>query len=63
MILPSLTLMNTPQTPPAGNKTQYEEIDIPVALLSYADMLDISKVSVEPNQMCMTELPSNTHTY
>ncbi|XP_061095668.1 signal peptide peptidase-like 2B isoform X2 [Conger conger] len=30
-------------TPPAGNKTQYEEIDIPVALLSYADMLDISK--------------------
>lgn len=55
--------MNTPQTPPAGNKTQYEEIDIPVALLSYADMLDISKVSVEPNQMCMTELPSNTHTY
>lgn len=33
------------QTPPAGNKTQYEEIDIPVALLSYSDMLDISKVS------------------
>lgn len=32
------------QTPPAGNKTQYEEIDIPVALLSYSDMLDISKV-------------------
>ncbi|XP_035526266.1 signal peptide peptidase-like 2B [Morone saxatilis] len=31
-------------TPPAGNKTQYEEIDIPVALLSYSDMLDISKV-------------------
>ncbi|KAI1891750.1 hypothetical protein AGOR_G00146980 [Albula goreensis] len=30
-------------TPPAGNKTQYEEIDIPVALLSYTDMLDISK--------------------
>ncbi|TNM98427.1 hypothetical protein fugu_014673 [Takifugu bimaculatus] len=30
-------------TPPAGNKTQYEEIDIPVALLSYSDMLDISK--------------------
>ncbi|XP_020784750.1 signal peptide peptidase-like 2 [Boleophthalmus pectinirostris] len=30
-------------TPPAGNKTQYEEIDIPVALLSYADMLDISR--------------------
>lgn len=32
------------QTPPGGNKTQYEEIDIPVALLSYSDMLDISKV-------------------
>ncbi|XP_061879810.1 signal peptide peptidase-like 2 [Entelurus aequoreus] len=30
-------------TPPAGNKTEYEEIDIPVALLSYSDMLDISK--------------------
>ncbi|KAK7944727.1 hypothetical protein WMY93_000455 [Mugilogobius chulae] len=30
-------------TPPAGNKTHYEEIDIPVALLSYADMLDISR--------------------
>ncbi|XP_069013895.1 signal peptide peptidase-like 2 isoform X1 [Embiotoca jacksoni] len=30
-------------TPPAGNKTQYEEIDIPVALLSYSDLLDISK--------------------
>ncbi|KAJ8387727.1 hypothetical protein AAFF_G00150280 [Aldrovandia affinis] len=30
-------------TPPAGNRTQYEEIDIPVALLSYADMLDISR--------------------
>uniref|UniRef100_A0A3B3DFK6 Signal peptide peptidase-like 2B n=1 Tax=Oryzias melastigma TaxID=30732 RepID=A0A3B3DFK6_ORYME len=30
-------------TPPAGNKTQYEEIDIPVALLSYSDMLDISR--------------------
>ncbi|KAM9349085.1 signal peptide peptidase-like 2 [Symphorus nematophorus] len=30
-------------TPPAGNRTQYEEIDIPVALLSYSDMLDISK--------------------
>lgn len=30
-------------TPPAGNKSQYEEIDIPVALLSYSDMLDISK--------------------
>ncbi|XP_072296889.1 signal peptide peptidase-like 2 isoform X3 [Eucyclogobius newberryi] len=30
-------------TPPAGNKTQYEEIDIPVALLSFTDMQDISK--------------------
>uniref|UniRef100_A0A7N6B5Q8 Signal peptide peptidase-like 2B n=1 Tax=Anabas testudineus TaxID=64144 RepID=A0A7N6B5Q8_ANATE len=30
-------------TPPRGNTTQYEEIDIPVALLSYSDMLDISK--------------------
>ncbi|XP_041086727.1 signal peptide peptidase-like 2B isoform X1 [Polyodon spathula] len=30
-------------TPPAGNRSQYEEIDIPVALLSYTDMLDISK--------------------
>ncbi|KAM9323110.1 signal peptide peptidase-like 2 [Pholidichthys leucotaenia] len=29
-------------SPPAGNKTQYEEIDIPVGLLSYSDMLDIS---------------------
>ncbi|XP_060939832.1 signal peptide peptidase-like 2 [Limanda limanda] len=29
-------------TPPAGNRTQYEEIDIPVALLSYSDMLEIS---------------------
>ncbi|XP_034975421.2 signal peptide peptidase-like 2B [Zootoca vivipara] len=29
--------------PPAGNRSQYEEIDIPVALLSYADMLDIGK--------------------
>ncbi|XP_010826733.1 PREDICTED: signal peptide peptidase-like 2B [Bison bison bison] len=27
--------------PPGGNKTQYEEIGIPVALLSYRDMLDI----------------------
>lgn len=33
------------QVPPAGNRSQYEEIDIPVALLSYADMLDIGKVS------------------
>ncbi|XP_072450059.1 signal peptide peptidase-like 2 isoform X1 [Chiloscyllium punctatum] len=29
--------------PPGGNGSQYEEIDIPVALLSYDDMLDISK--------------------
>ncbi|XP_027808229.2 signal peptide peptidase-like 2B isoform X4 [Marmota flaviventris] len=27
--------------PPGGNKTQYEEIGIPVALLSHRDMLDI----------------------
>nr|XP_055106211.1 signal peptide peptidase-like 2B isoform X1 [Symphalangus syndactylus] len=27
--------------PPGGNKTQYDEIGIPVALLSYKDMLDI----------------------
>lgn len=33
-----------PQVPPGGNKTQYEEIGIPVALLSYKDMLDIFKV-------------------
>uniref|UniRef100_A0A3Q3XK13 Signal peptide peptidase-like 2B n=1 Tax=Mola mola TaxID=94237 RepID=A0A3Q3XK13_MOLML len=31
-------------TPPAGNKSQYEEIDIPVALLSYSDMLDIRRL-------------------
>ncbi|XP_074926471.1 signal peptide peptidase-like 2B isoform X1 [Chelonoidis abingdonii] len=29
--------------PPKGNWSQYEEIDIPVALLSYTDMLDIGK--------------------
>ncbi|XP_072457556.1 signal peptide peptidase-like 2B isoform X1 [Notamacropus eugenii] len=29
--------------PPGGNKTQYDEIGIPVALLSYRDMLDICK--------------------
>ncbi|XP_054031229.1 signal peptide peptidase-like 2B [Dryobates pubescens] len=29
--------------PPGGNRSQYEEIDIPVALLSYTDMLDIGK--------------------
>lgn len=33
-----------PQVPPGGNKTQYEEIGIPVALLSHKDMLDIFKV-------------------
>lgn len=32
------------QVPPGGNKTQYEEIGIPVALLSHKDMLDIFKV-------------------
>lgn len=34
------------QVPPGGNRSQYEEIDIPVALLSYSDMLDIVKVSL-----------------
>ncbi|KAM8939353.1 signal peptide peptidase-like 2B [Pelodytes ibericus] len=29
--------------PPGGNRSQYEEIDIPVALLSHSDMIDISK--------------------
>uniref|UniRef100_A0A6I8QIL5 Signal peptide peptidase-like 2B n=1 Tax=Xenopus tropicalis TaxID=8364 RepID=A0A6I8QIL5_XENTR len=29
--------------PPGGNQSQFEEIDIPVALLSYSDMLDIGK--------------------
>ncbi|KAM7134902.1 signal peptide peptidase-like 2B [Macrochelys suwanniensis] len=29
--------------PPQGNWSEYEEIDIPVALLSYTDMLDIGK--------------------
>lgn len=33
-----------PQVPPGGNKTQYDEIGIPVALLSHKDMLDIFKV-------------------
>lgn len=33
-----------PQVPPGGNKTQYEEIGIPVALLSHKDMVDIFKV-------------------
>lgn len=34
------------QVPPGGNKTQYEEIGIPVALLSYRDMLDIFQVGL-----------------
>ncbi|XP_041946528.1 signal peptide peptidase-like 2 [Alosa sapidissima] len=40
-------------TPPAGNKSQYEEIDIPVALLSYADMLDISKTFGKGREVAM----------
>ncbi|CAL8279435.1 unnamed protein product [Lota lota] len=40
-------------TPPAGNKTQYEEIDIPVALLSYTDMLDISKTFGDGREVAM----------
>lgn len=32
------------QVPPGGNKTQYEEISIPVALLSHRDLQDIFKV-------------------
>ncbi|XP_036410891.1 signal peptide peptidase-like 2B [Megalops cyprinoides] len=40
-------------TPPAGNKTQYEEIDIPVALLSYADMLDISRTFGKGREVAM----------
>uniref|UniRef100_A0A8C5BBB2 Signal peptide peptidase-like 2 n=1 Tax=Gadus morhua TaxID=8049 RepID=A0A8C5BBB2_GADMO len=40
-------------TPPAGNKTQYEEIDIPVALLSYTDMLDISKNFGDEREVAM----------
>ncbi|KAK0138477.1 Signal peptide peptidase-like 2B [Merluccius polli] len=40
-------------TPPAGNKTQYEEIDIPVALLSYSDMLDISKTFGDDREVAM----------
>lgn len=30
--------------PPGGNKTQYEEISIPVALLSHRDLRDIFRV-------------------
>uniref|UniRef100_A0A8C5LMH9 Signal peptide peptidase-like 2B n=1 Tax=Leptobrachium leishanense TaxID=445787 RepID=A0A8C5LMH9_9ANUR len=30
--------------PPGGNRSQYEEIDIPVALLSHSDMIDIGKM-------------------
>lgn len=33
-----------PQVPPGGNKTQYEEISIPVALLSHSDLQDIFQV-------------------
>ncbi|KAM9429075.1 signal peptide peptidase-like 2B isoform 1-T1 [Salvelinus alpinus] len=44
-------------TPPAGNKTQYEKIDIPVALLSYTDMLDISK-TFGPGQEVAMYAPS-----
>uniref|UniRef100_A0A8C1YYV3 Signal peptide peptidase-like 2B n=1 Tax=Cyprinus carpio TaxID=7962 RepID=A0A8C1YYV3_CYPCA len=40
-------------TPPSGNKSQYEEIGIPVALLSYKDMLDISKTFGEKMQVAM----------
>lgn len=32
------------QVPPGGNRTQYEEIGIPVALLSHRDMLDMFQV-------------------
>lgn len=32
------------QVPPGGNKTQYEEISIPVALLSHRDLQDIFMV-------------------
>ncbi|XP_051554457.1 signal peptide peptidase-like 2 isoform X2 [Myxocyprinus asiaticus] len=40
-------------TPPSGNKSQYEEISIPVALLSYKDMLDIRKTFGENRQVAM----------
>ncbi|KAG1934859.1 signal peptide peptidase-like 2B [Pimephales promelas] len=40
-------------TPPSGNKSQYEEIGIPVALLSYKDMLEISKTFGEKQQVAM----------
>uniref|UniRef100_A0A8C7IWF0 Signal peptide peptidase-like 2B n=2 Tax=Oncorhynchus TaxID=8016 RepID=A0A8C7IWF0_ONCKI len=40
-------------TPPAGNKSQYEEIDIPVALLSYTDMLDIRKMFGQGREVAM----------
>ncbi|CAB1317065.1 unnamed protein product, partial [Coregonus sp. 'balchen'] len=46
-------LMAVGTTPPAGNKTQYEEIDIPVALLSYTDMLDISKTFGQSREVAM----------
>ncbi|MGH0191920.1 UNVERIFIED_CONTAM: hypothetical protein FKN15_000609 [Acipenser sinensis] len=40
-------------SPPAGNRSQYEEIDIPVALLSYTDMLDISKTFGKGREVAM----------
>ncbi|XP_042198617.1 signal peptide peptidase-like 2 isoform X2 [Callorhinchus milii] len=39
--------------PPGGNGSQYEEIDIPVGLLSYDDMLDISKSFVKPLRVAL----------
>uniref|UniRef100_A0A8C3X6S3 Signal peptide peptidase-like 2B n=1 Tax=Catagonus wagneri TaxID=51154 RepID=A0A8C3X6S3_9CETA len=36
-----LIVSKEPLVPPGGNKTQYDEIGIPVALLSYRDVLDI----------------------
>lgn len=40
-----VTLNSYPlQVPPGGNKTQYEEISIPVALLSHRDLRDIFRV-------------------
>lgn len=48
------------QTPPAGNKSQYEEIDIPVALLSYSDMLDISKVGGQTLALTESHLLPNS---
>lgn len=36
------------QVPPGGNKTQYDEVGIPAALLSYKDQLDIFRVGPPP---------------